>query len=116
MTRRSYLLAAIVGAGVLAGGHGATRAAPPADQFAQSVTPPAVAAPGHHERMIERFRRANVTNDGKLTREQASAGGLRVVASHFDAIDTAHKGYVTLDDLRAARAVRQQMKANPAAQ
>ena len=42
-----------------------------------------------------RFANANTTRDGKLTREQASAG-MPMVASHFDEIDTQQAGYVTL--------------------
>ena len=47
-----------------------------------------------------KFDAANVTHDGRLTRDQAQAGGLRAVARNFDAIDRDHKGYVTKQDLR----------------
>lgn len=57
---------------------------------------------------IERFRAANPTGDGRLTLAQAQAGHMPMVARHFDAIDAQHKGYVTLQDIRA---YRQQMRA-----
>jgi hypothetical protein len=81
-------------------------AGPPPQQYAQT-TPPADPPGAPHEPFIERFRRANVTNDGKLTLEQARAAGMHMIVNHFAEIDTAHKGYVTLDDLRAARAAHQ---------
>ena len=55
------------------------------------------------------FARANTTHDGHLTLEQAIRGYI-TIARHFKAIDTHHKGYVTLQDVRAwhaeQRAVR----------
>lgn len=52
--------------------------------------------------MLEhRFKAANTTNDGKLTLEQAKAGMPRV-AKNFDKIDTDHKGYVTLQQIKDA--------------
>jgi hypothetical protein len=50
--------------------------------------------------LAERFDRANTTHDGHLTRAQAE-GGMPRIAEHFDEIDTAGKGYVTLDQIRA---------------
>ena len=41
-----------------------------------------------------------VAKDGRLTREQARAGGLGSIADRFDAIDTAGRGYVTYDEYR----------------
>lgn len=88
--------------------------APPPQQFAQATTPPPPgAAPGQHESFIARFRAANTTNDGKLTLEQARAAGMHMIVNHFAQIDTAHKGYVTLDDIRIARAARQQQQGKP---
>jgi hypothetical protein len=58
-----------------------------------------------------KFEMANVTHDGRLTREQAQAAGMRGVAVHFDQIDADHKGYVTMQDIRAWRHARQRMKA-----
>ena len=74
-------------------------------------TPPEAGAPGlagglgvpgaPRMNMRQRFDVANTTHDGKLTRDQAEAGGLRGIARHFDQIDADKKGYVTLQDLRA---------------
>jgi len=50
----------------------------------------------------ERFKAANKKGDGKLTKAEAEAGGLRRVAERFDEIDKDHKGYVTLDEVKAA--------------
>jgi hypothetical protein len=59
-------------------------------------------------RFVERFEAANTTGDGRLTLAQAQAAGLPMIARHFDQIDAQHKGFVTLDDIRA---FRQQMRA-----
>ncbi len=58
---------------------------------------------GFAGRMQQRFQSANITHDGKLTLSQARDGNMTVVARHFDEIDTAHKGYITMDDVRAYR-------------
>ena len=54
--------------------------------------------------MAQRFVSANVTQDGRLTLQQAQAAGWRGVARNFDDIDVQHKGYVTVDDIRSWRA------------
>ncbi|AOJ01871.1 MULTISPECIES: EF-hand domain-containing protein [Burkholderia] len=51
------------------------------------------------QKLEARFAAADVNHDGKLTRSEAQAGMPRV-AQHFDQIDTAHKGYITLADLK----------------
>jgi len=56
--------------------------------------------PHHRLSMGERFAKANTTNDGHLTLEQAKAG-YPTVARHFTEIDAAKNGYVTEDDIRA---------------
>ena len=57
---------------------------------------------GRMEAMLEqRFKAANTTADGKLTKEQAEAGMPRI-AKNFDKIDVDHKGYITLDQIKAA--------------
>jgi Ca2+-binding EF-hand superfamily protein len=48
-----------------------------------------------------RFKAANKTGDGKLTREEANAG-MPKVARNFDKIDKDHKGYLTLEDIKTA--------------
>ena len=59
----------------------------------------------------DRFEAANTTRDGRLTQAQAT-GGMPAVARNFDAIDTARRGYVTIDEVRAyTRAQRAARKA-----
>lgn len=93
----------------------------PATQLAQPAAPrsgrpataaapaPADSSPTHRRRtMQERFDAANTTHDGHLTLEQARAGRMNAVVRDFAAIDTAKRGYVTLDDIKAHRhAVRE---------
>jgi hypothetical protein len=52
------------------------------------------------QQLQSRFANANTTQDGKLTRQQAAAG-MPMVAKHFDEIDTARAGYVTLPQIEA---------------
>lgn len=58
----------------------------------------------------QRFARANVTNDGRLTLDQATATMPRV-AREFQAIDAQRKGYVTLDEIRAFRRTHREKQA-----
>jgi hypothetical protein len=92
-------------AALLAGGLAATVAV-------AQTTPDQSGAHRQHS-FDERFNAANITHDGRLTQAQAEAGNMPEVARHFDSIDKQHKGYVTIDDLRA---FRQQMRAARAAQ
>jgi hypothetical protein len=69
--------------------------APPAPQSYASAYPQAGGGG-----LVQRFANANVTHDGRLTREQAEAG-MPMVARNFDTIDIEHKGYVTLPEIRA---------------
>ena len=48
------------------------------------------------------FKKADVNNDGKLTREEAKA--MPRVLKNFDIIDTDQDGTVTLEEIRAAMA------------
>lgn len=73
----------------------------PAEEGGKPRDPAARAA-----RLEERFKAADKDGDGKLTKDEAEAGGLRRVAEHFDEIDKDHKGYVTLDEIKAALAAR----------
>lgn len=50
----------------------------------------------------ERFNKADVNHDGKLTLEEAKAG-MPKLAEHFARFDLENKGYVTLEGLREAR-------------
>ena len=54
----------------------------------------------HRTPLDERFYNANTTHDGHLTREQAR-GKMPNVYIYYSAIDTQHKGYVTLDEIKA---------------
>lgn len=60
-------------------------------------------------KLQERFANANVTHDGKLTRQQASAG-MPMVARHFDEIDTHRAGYITLPQIEAFMAQRMRQR------
>lgn len=53
-------------------------------------------------KLIEKFNAADTNHDGKLTLEEAKAG-LPRIAQNFSKIDTAGRGYITVDDIRAAR-------------
>jgi hypothetical protein len=59
--------------------------------------PTSLLAPGGG--LAQRFAAANVTHDGRLTRQQAQAGMPRI-AENFDAIDIDRKGFVTLPEIR----------------
>jgi len=84
--RRSLYIAALAGTAFfpLAG---SAQTAP--DTTAKSAHP-----------MLDRFEKANTTHDGHLTQAQAQSGNMPMVAKQFGAIDTDHKGYVTLQDVR----------------
>jgi hypothetical protein len=84
------------------------------------VAPPAPAHPAagrHRMTMQQRFDAANTSKDGKLTLEQAKAAKLTRVVRNFDAMDSAKKGYVTMDDWhafnRAQRAARKAAAPKP---
>jgi len=83
--------------------------------FAQPTPPPpedlpqpAAGDPAAPKRMggRARFEAANVTHDGKLTREQAEQAHWIGLVRHFDDIDRDKKGYVTLQDLHEYAAAR----------
>jgi hypothetical protein len=82
--------------------------APPPGQPGAGRPPPppgASAYPSSDSGLSQRFAAANVTHDGRLTRGQA-ATGMPGVARNFDTIDVAHKGFVTLPEIRAFAAER----------
>ena len=51
-------------------------------------------------KLRESFDAADVARTGALTREQARAAGLGVVANNFERIDRAGKGTVTFEDVK----------------
>jgi hypothetical protein len=63
----------------------------------------------------EKFEAANTAHDGRLTLEQAQAGGMRGVARHFAEIDLDHKGYVTLQDIHAWKRAKHAARTPPPA-
>jgi hypothetical protein len=77
----------------------------PAPTTAAPATPstPTMAAPKSHKRQTlqQRFDAANTTHDGHLTVGQADAAKWTYVSKHFSVIDKDHKGYVTVDDIKA---------------
>jgi hypothetical protein len=56
---------------------------------------------GQVRAFVERFRTANTTHDGKLTRQQAEAANMTGIVRAFPEIDAQHKGFITLEDIRA---------------
>ncbi|MBV9756413.1 MAG: hypothetical protein JO047_05105 [Alphaproteobacteria bacterium] len=64
----------------------------------------------HRGHLRERFATANTTGDGRLTLQQAEAANWRQVARHFAMIDVQHKGFVTMQDIRAWRQQRRAMR------
>ena len=95
---------------------------PPPTTAAPTAPPPSMApnmppggamapgAPGGHMNVKQRFAAANTTNDGRLTPDQAQAAGWKGVARHFQEIDTDHKGYVTLQDIKEWQRARKAAK------
>ncbi|MEP6874029.1 MAG: EF-hand domain-containing protein [Burkholderiales bacterium] len=69
----------------------------PAAAFAQ---PDAGRAAQMQAELQKRFVAADANADGQLTRDEAN-GKMTMVYKHFDDIDSAHKGVVTLADIRA---------------
>ncbi|MEN9879498.1 MAG: hypothetical protein RIQ55_144 [Pseudomonadota bacterium] len=69
---------------------------------ALTVTMHAAQAESFRDRQIdERFAAADKDKDGKLTLDEARAGMPRV-ADNFDKIDSQKRGYVTLEQIKAA--------------
>lgn len=57
--------------------------------------------------IVERFSKADVNRDGMLTRDEAK-GVMPRVYSHFEEIDLAHKGAVSVDDIKSFMLSRMQ--------
>ncbi len=90
---------------------------------APAATPapaPTTAAPkkmgSHRMTLQQRFDAANVSHDGQLTKDQATAAKWSYVTKNFTAMDKDKKGYVTMDDIHAfAQARHAARKPAPAA-
>jgi hypothetical protein len=75
---------------------------------AWAADPPAACPPLAHPARLtwqQHFAAANLAHDGHLTKDEANAG-FPLLARHFDEVDADHKGYVTVDDIRAWRAAQ----------
>jgi len=82
---------------------------PPAVRKSAAKLAPPATGPALKAQVIDKlqasFARADVEGAGTITREQARAAGLGLVAARFDAIDTAGRGRIAFDDfLRYLRA------------
>lgn len=66
-----------------------------------AILVPAQAESFRDRQIDERFAAADKNKDGKLTLDEARAGMPRV-ADNFDMIDTQKRGYVTVDQIKAA--------------
>lgn len=69
--------------------------------------PPPGAAPAARS-FVDEFKEANTSHDGRLTLQQAEAAApniphMALVVRRFAAVDVQHKGYITLQDIRAYR-------------
>lgn len=53
------------------------------------------------QKLKQRFEEADVDGSGSLSREEARNAGLRFVEKNFDHIDTAQRGVVTFEDMKA---------------
>lgn len=83
----------------------------PRDAARDAPSHTAAGSPSGPHRLRDKFDAANTNHDGHLTQGQAQAGHMSHVARDFAAIDLAHHGYVTVDDIRtyhrAQRAARE---------
>lgn len=82
----------------------AALALPASTVFAQSAN-----ADGAQQRQAElqkRFAAADVNGDGRLTKDEAK-GKMPFVYKHFDEIDSAHGGTVTMADIAAFARTKQ---------
>lgn len=76
---------------------------------AAMIFAPAAHADAYQDRLTElrtKFRASDKNKDGKLTQQEAKAGGMTRIASNFGRIDTDKDGYVTLAQLEAQLAAR----------
>lgn len=83
---------------------GAQAGRPPQGEAPPNEAPPPPQRP--RRRFIDDFWAANTPHDGHLTLQQARAAAgtvpyMSAVVRHFAQIDVQHKGYITLQDIRA---------------
>ena len=85
--------------------------APLAPATTPAVAAPAVAAPKPAAKpkapvltTEQRFEKANITHDGKLTKAQATTAKWTTVTRNFATIDKGKKGFVTVEEIKAAAA------------
>src|SRR5260221_13732715 len=67
---------------------------------AMAQAPDAERAQKMQAELQKRFAAADANGDGKLTKDEAK-GKMPMVYKHFDEIDTAHSGAVTMADIAA---------------
>lgn len=81
---------------------------PPAKRLPSQDTPASGAALRGQalQKLQQRFAQADLDGDGRLTLAEAQKAGLGFVVQHFDQIDSAHRGAVSFDDLKAFFAQR----------
>ncbi len=83
-------------------GAGGQAPPPPPPPGQPGMGQPAIAEPPGGP-LVAKFRAANVTNDGRLTLQQAEAARMTNIVRHFAAIDRDNKGFVTLQDIHMWR-------------
>ncbi len=96
----------------------APQSASPSPTTATATPAPAARPAYRRQTLLQRFDDANTPKDGHLTQDQASAARWTYITRNFDAMDKTHKGFVTVDDIRAfareRRAARQAPQSAPA--
>ena len=53
------------------------------------------------QKLKQRFEQADLDANGRLSKDEANKAGLGFVVQHFDEIDSAHRGSVRFDELKA---------------
>lgn len=76
---------------------------------AATLLAPAAHADEYQDRLAElrtKFRTSDTNRDGRLTQQEARAGGMTRLAANFSRVDSDRDGYVTLAQLEAQLAAR----------
>ncbi len=68
--------------------------------LADGTSPPPIPA-GRTSGVEARFASANTTHDGHLTKDQVERSDWTRVARHFDEIDTANRGWISVEEIHA---------------